>query len=239
VSVWFVYVDRTDDERPFYVGKGTHKRVHTRERDNAHWKSIRDKHGWHREEVFGTKDEQAAYDFEADLIALHNTFHGWGANHTAGGSCGQTGLKRSAVSRLRMSIARRGQISWNKGVPQSEEHRRKNSECRIGKIRGPMPDETKAKIAKAHTGMKMGPRSREAVEKTRLANLGQKRSTAFRQVMSELASARSRWTAEIIESMRIDRANGTMLKDIAVKHNTSPATVCNLLKYGKAGRSSK
>lgn len=237
--MWFVYVDRTDDGRPFYVGKGTYRRVHTRERDNAHWKSIAVKHGRQREVVYGTKDEAAAYEFEAHLIALYDTFNGWGANHTAGGPCGQTGLKRSAASRLRMSIARRGQVPWNKGVPQSEEHRRKNSECRIGKSRGPMPDETKAKIAKAHLGMKMGPRSREAIEKTRLANLGQQRSTAFRQVMSELASARSRWTAEIIESMRVDRANGTMLKDIAAKHNTSPATVCNLLKYGKAGRSSK
>lgn len=47
MKVWFVYVDYTDDERPFYVGKGTHKRLRIRER-NSHWKNISHKHGWKR-----------------------------------------------------------------------------------------------------------------------------------------------------------------------------------------------
>lgn len=139
MNIWFVYVDRTDDDRVFYVGKGTYKRVHTRERNNEHWKSIRDKHGWRREKVFGTKNEQAAYDFETELIALYDTFNGWGANHTAGGSCGQTGLKRSDETKRLLRESHLGKTPWNKGKPQSEEHRRKNSECRIGKTYGKRP----------------------------------------------------------------------------------------------------
>lgn len=150
MSVWFVYVDYTGDGRPFYVGKGTYKRIHTRERDNEHWKSIRDKHGWRREVVYGTKDENAAYDHETFLIAEYNTFSGWGANHTAGGPCGQTGLKRSEETRRKLRESHLGKTPWNKGVPQTEEHRRKNSECRRGKKRGATSPETKAKIAAAH-----------------------------------------------------------------------------------------
>ena len=166
LTVWFVYVDYTDDGRPFYVGKGTYKRVHTRERNNDHWKSIRDKHGWRREVVYGTKYEDAAYEYEAFLIAEHNTFHGWGANHTAGGSCGQTGLKRSEETRWKLRESHLGKTPWNKGKPQSEEHRRKNSESRKGKKYSDRPLRwTPEMVTLLRTDREQGMTQRELAEK--------------------------------------------------------------------------
>jgi hypothetical protein len=49
-EVFFVYVDRTLDERPFYVGKGKLHRVRVKER-NAYWKNIVTKHGQRRAEA--------------------------------------------------------------------------------------------------------------------------------------------------------------------------------------------
>ncbi len=40
MKAWFVYVDYTDDGRPFYVGKGTERRMKNREL-NSDWKASR------------------------------------------------------------------------------------------------------------------------------------------------------------------------------------------------------
>jgi hypothetical protein len=92
--VFFVYVDRTADDRPFYVGKGSAWRLRQKYR-NKHWRHIADKHGWKREVIFATKDEQAAFDLEVELIAEHNTFEGWGANYSRGGE-GPSGYRHRA-----------------------------------------------------------------------------------------------------------------------------------------------
>lgn len=86
---FFVYIDRTDDGRPFYVGKGRKARVRLRDR-NERWKRIADKHGWQRR-VFAAFDEEAdAFLIERALILRHGTFEAgpggvWGANFTSGG----------------------------------------------------------------------------------------------------------------------------------------------------------
>jgi hypothetical protein len=98
LKVFFVYVDRTDDGRPFYVGKGLIKRTQTRER-NLPWKRIASKYGWRREVVLATRDESFAFEEEKRRIVELGTFEDgtpgrWGANLTEGGE-GSSGWKPS------------------------------------------------------------------------------------------------------------------------------------------------
>ena len=117
-QVFFVYVDRTTDGRPFYVGKGTAWRLRQKYR-NTHWRHIADKHGWVREVVFATKVEQAAFDLEIELIAFYNTFKGWGANYSAGGE-GPLGYRHTEETKERIRRTttgrKRGPISALAGV---------------------------------------------------------------------------------------------------------------------------
>ena len=145
MKIWYVYVDFTTEGRPFYVGKGTIRRVSSPRKDNRHWNAIVEKYGWYRETVIATKFEDAAFEFELKLIAEYDTFKGWGANHTAGGE-GPTGAKRTAETKQRLSESHRGKIPWNKGKPQSEEHRLKNSESKKGKSGRKFSFESKNKI---------------------------------------------------------------------------------------------
>ena len=145
MKIWYVYVDFTIEGRPFYVGKGTIRRVSSPRKDNRHWNAIVEKYGWYRETVIATKFEDAAFEFEFKLIAEYDTFKGWGANHTAGGE-GPTGAKRTAEIKQRLSESHRGKIPWNKGKPQSAEHRLKNRESKIGKSNGPFSEFTKEKM---------------------------------------------------------------------------------------------
>lgn len=104
---FFVYVDRTLDGRPFYVGKGNAGRVRLSQRNKLHT-NIAAKHGLQRSVVFVTAIEHEALDHERMLIAEHKTQHGveghWGANLTAGGE----GLSNpSPVVRQKMSESQR------------------------------------------------------------------------------------------------------------------------------------
>jgi hypothetical protein len=102
---FFVYVDyREDDGKPFYVGKGTEKRVKTEKRNSLHT-NIKNKHGIIRKVVFESRNEQEAFDKEVQLIHEFQTYvdHGnGGANLTLGGE-GVSGYKYSDELREKMS----------------------------------------------------------------------------------------------------------------------------------------
>lgn len=145
MKIWYVYVDFTTDGRPFYVGKGTIRRVSSPRKDNQHWVSIVEKYGWRREAIMATKFEDEAFEFESKLISEYDTFKGWGANHTEGGE-GPSGAKRTSETKQRLSESHRGKIPWNKGKPQSAEHRLKNSESKKGKTGRKFSLESRDKI---------------------------------------------------------------------------------------------
>jgi hypothetical protein len=92
---FFVYVDfRGDDGKPFYVGKGTERRVQDLQRNELHSR-IKNKHGIIREVVFETHSEQESFEKEIQLIGELQTHvnHGrGGANFTFGGE-GISGYK--------------------------------------------------------------------------------------------------------------------------------------------------
>ena len=120
---FFVYVDfRGDDRKPFYVGKGSGKRV-KKERRNPLHTNIKNKHGIIREVMFESHNEQEAFDKEIQLIGELQTHvdHGnGGANFTLGGD-GVSGYKFTKEQRKNISELR-------KKMWEDPDHREKLSE---------------------------------------------------------------------------------------------------------------
>ena len=84
-------------------------------------------------------------DWERDMIALYDCISPNGYNLTEGGG----GCKCSEETRLKMSEAKKGKSSWNKGIPCSEETRLKMSEAKKGHH---ISEEHKRKISEANKG---------------------------------------------------------------------------------------
>ena len=84
-------------------------------------------------------------DWERDMIALYDCISPKGYNLTEGGG----GCKCSEETRLKMSEAKKGKPSWNKGIPCSEETRLKMSEAKKGHH---ISEEQKRKISEANKG---------------------------------------------------------------------------------------
>lgn len=233
MNVWFVYVDYTDDGRPFYVGKGIEARVNERDR-NSDWKDIVREHGWHREVIFGTRDESAAYELEERLVEEYDTFHEWGANLNKGGYGQKSGWKHSRNTRARMSLSQ----SERERGPRSEETRRLLSERQRGKVPGnkgkpgksppnkgvPMSEEAKRHLSELNKGK---PSNRRGV----------KLSVETRRRLSDSHLGQTPWnkkfTDETVAAMIQDRQSGMMVKEVASKHGTTAPTVCRLIKRYK------
>ena len=64
--------------------------------------------------------------------------------------------KERAIGKAEYNIASGGNNigGWNKGIPASEESKRKNREAHLGKKRGPLSEETRKKIGEAQKGEK-------------------------------------------------------------------------------------
>lgn len=90
------------------------------------------------------------------------------------------GRTHTEESKRRMSESSKGQVSWNRGIPCSDEVKQKLSEYGKGKK---LSEETKQRISQANRGREMTP---EAREKLRLANLGKKQSKETRQKLREI-----------------------------------------------------
>jgi NUMOD3 motif-containing protein len=130
VSVFYGYVDYTNDGRPFYVGKGAMLRVRWAARNKRH-ETISKRHGRVRKIEFASSIEQAAFDWETDTIARLRTF--------------------VDDSDLGCNLTRGGEIA--KIV--SGDVRRRLSEAR--QRRGPTSEATLAKMRQAHLGQKPSP----------------------------------------------------------------------------------
>ena len=164
VRRFYVYVDRTSDGRPFYVGKGMKKRVTNMSPRNSLHENIAKKHGIIRTVEFECLEEQEAFEKERELIRSLKTFArtGWGANLTLGGE-GLSGIlltnehkeairaanshEKSVETRIRMKLAaqrRANDPEWIKKMKdvsvkrwESESYRQKFKEATKGKKRTP------------------------------------------------------------------------------------------------------
>ena len=98
-------------------------------------------------------------DWERDMIALYDCISPNGYNLTEGGG----GCKCSEETRLKMSEAKKGKPSWNKGIPCSKEHKRKISEARKGI---PLSEETKIKISESKKGRQLSEETKKKMSES-------------------------------------------------------------------------
>jgi hypothetical protein len=106
--MYYTYLHtRNDNGKVFYIGKGTHKRAYTTDR-NEHWCSIVAKHGFTAEILAHWSTEQEAYDHEKLLIASFTEMGYVLANKTPGGEGIPKGFKHSEQARRNMGQSRLG-----------------------------------------------------------------------------------------------------------------------------------
>lgn len=179
---FYVYILARPNSKPFYVGKGQGRRVfgHDREARSGHkchkcnvirkiWRSGGD---YQRYIVFTTDNEQEAFDYERELIALHGRENL--CNLTDGGE-GASGRVVSDERRSRMSVLFKGRKGARLGATNSPEHRQKISAALKGRRQ---TEEQRQKNSEVHKGIKLSP---ETIEKIRQKNIGKKRSDEFRE----------------------------------------------------------
>ena len=145
--VYYVYKHvRLDNNTCFYIGKGKNGRKDYPNRNPTH-DSICKKHGYKVVTIKKGLNEKEAFKLEADLINCYVFKMGYGicikghmnnnnkflTNMTWGGE-GTSGIKLSEETKLKMSESHKGQIPWNKGKKNSEEHNRKIGEAMKGKL---------------------------------------------------------------------------------------------------------
>lgn len=181
-QLWYTYVDFTDCGHAFYVGKGCDVRVSDASRNSKH-DGIARYHGLNRSIVFATWIEEAALEAEVEFIRIHETYvhehpeNEWACNFTLGGD-GMSGHKHDDAARMKMSLAKKGKVSFFKGKkrpglaqkllgkPLSLEHKRSISIAKTGSI---LSDEHRRSIGAGHIGTK---RSDEHRRNMSLARIG-------------------------------------------------------------------
>jgi hypothetical protein len=133
-SDFLVYVHtRLDNGKPFYVGKGTIKRIRRSTNRNKHWKRIVDKcNGFDSIIIKGNLTEGDAFQLEKDTIAEYRLKNINLCNYTDGGD-GPSGYKHTDECKLKMSKLAKGRPAHNKGGKASDSAKEKMSLAKLGK----------------------------------------------------------------------------------------------------------
>lgn len=164
---FYVYVHRTPDGIPFYVGKGTIARVKSipRSHNEDHCLIV----AFYGEdaikvEAIECESERAALRLERRMIAeLRPTL----CNQKAYGGRGATGIVRSDKFKEKLRRAMTGRkVTWQaaisaarKGTPSPMKGKHYGPEHRLKSSR-PMTDELRAKLRAANLGKKASPETR-------------------------------------------------------------------------------
>ena len=98
---------------------------------------------------------------------------------------GRTGNPHSVETKRKMSKAKKGKPAWNRGIPRSEETRKKMSLAQRGRSH---TKETREKMSRSHRGKSPSKAHRE---KLSLANRGKTLSEEHRQKISEANTGRN------------------------------------------------
>lgn len=160
---FFIYQHKTADTGAvFYIGKGTVKkggfeRAYITKKRSKFWQAIVEKHGLVVEVLESFETEEAAFERERQLIALHGRRSDGGTlcNLTAGGE-GHLGLTASPEARAKLSAALSREKHPNWGKRLSAETCLKKSESMKSSphnLKGKqLPDWWRDRIAKTKIG---------------------------------------------------------------------------------------
>jgi hypothetical protein len=188
--MFFVYLHKKGDTgEPFYVGKGTGKRIYFHSGRNQWWHNIVAKHGIAYEFLGYFELEVDAFAYEKDRIAFYRSEGYTLCNLTDGGE-GASGRVLSEESRAKM-------IASAKAKPaQSQEARTKRSQSMSGRVRSP---EHCAALSEVQKGK---PHSSEHTAKVALARLGMKLSDETKARMSASSKTRPPISEETRQRLR-------------------------------------
>ena len=133
--MFYVYIhSRADTGEPFYVGKGTGRRLRSTSGRSEYWRRIVAKHGLRAEIVAQFEVESDAHAHEIEAIKTLRAFGFTLCNLTDGGE-GASGYKHDAESKRKIGAGNRGRVfgpevrkamsDGGKGKILSSEHRAK------------------------------------------------------------------------------------------------------------------
>lgn len=168
---------------PFYVGKGSGKRVFSKQRSKQ-WHYVVNKHGFVAEIASRFEDEKDAFEHERFLIWCFKSIGINLINATEGGeglsgfnhsqqtkikiSSKNSGRKLTEEHKLKLSLAKQGSNHHNFGMHHSDKTKEKLSKSLLGRK---FTDETKKKMSLAKIGKQP---SKDALEKLSKIRTGTK-----------------------------------------------------------------
>jgi hypothetical protein len=156
-EIYYVYEHvRLDTNEVFYVGKGKHNRVTSKNNRNKHWQHIVESVGYTYRILLNNIDEITALSVERETIKKYRNLNFPLVNYTDGGE-GVSGMKHSKESKRKMSELAMGRVPHNKGKKFSEEICLKISLAKTGKPASNKgvahTKETKEKMSAAKVGV--------------------------------------------------------------------------------------
>lgn len=186
--MFYTYAHYKPEGGLFYIGKGKRRRAYAMDGRNSHWQNIVNKYGRPCVKLLASWDtEEAAFDHEKVLIASFRDMGFELANKSDGGE-GTSGYKHTEECKRKNSLAKMGNVpwnkgtkgvmqAWNKGLPMSDEQRLKFSVAKIGKTGNRLnkvnSEEHRLKISLAKKGKRLAD---EVYKKQGLSRLGKKQS---------------------------------------------------------------
>jgi group I intron endonuclease len=158
-----IYVGQDHNDNPDYLGSGKILKQAIKKYGKENF----------RKDTIESCENQAQLDAQEIhwIKELDATNPEIGYNIANGGSGSMVGRKHTAITRKKMSVAKKGRVSPNKGKKFSEAHRKKIGEA----SRNRMTLALKARISKIQKERKRNKMTKETKEKMKLAKLGKKR----------------------------------------------------------------
>lgn len=186
----YVYLHTKPNGEIFYVGKGSGERAWRKAQRSDSWKNVVNKYGYKISIFLDNVSDEKAFSVERDLIEAIGLDNLTNITKGAGGVSGRT--------------------PWNKGVPMSDEQKRKLSDICKGRK---FSKETRIKLSKANKGKKFSKEARENMSK---AQKGIKPSKEARLKMAEAKKVK---VIDTITGLKYDSVS-----DYCEKNNVSKTT---------------
>jgi len=134
INNFYVYRHiRLDSNTTFYIGKGTELRAYDKKTRNYYHENIIKKYGYRIEIILANLNEKEAFEVEKYFIKLYKLYGLCEANFTDGGTGGNTVKYRTEEQNRKTKEKRSKSMMGLIRGPQSQDHRRKQSESKKGR----------------------------------------------------------------------------------------------------------